>query len=130
MTRLVAFTVLGLSLGATLVACSNKPAPGPVVNAPPLPPIDGTYGGVLQLNRGSAINCGNDNPITLHVKDHAFYLPVGPTSGRLEACHRVQSRDRAGRSIQRTSGPGLHEWQHRRREYAGLDHWRCLRVQL
>jgi hypothetical protein len=72
MPRLVAFTVLGLSLGAALAACSNPPPPGPVVPAPPLPPIDGTYGGVMQLNRGTAINCGNDNPITLHVENHAF----------------------------------------------------------
>jgi hypothetical protein len=26
----------------------------------------------MQLNRGTAINCGNDNPITLHVENHAF----------------------------------------------------------
>jgi hypothetical protein len=26
----------------------------------------------MQLSRGEAINCGNDNPITLHVVDHAF----------------------------------------------------------
>jgi hypothetical protein len=26
----------------------------------------------MQLSRGDAINCGNDNPITLHVANHAF----------------------------------------------------------
>ncbi len=72
MPPLVAFTVLGLSIGVTLAACSNPPPPGPKLSAPPPPPIDGTYGGVMQLNRGNAINCGNDNPITLHVENHAF----------------------------------------------------------
>ena len=72
MPRLVAFTMLGLSVGATLAACNNPPPPGPFVPVPALPPIDGTYGGVMQLNCGSAISCGNDNPITLHVENHAF----------------------------------------------------------
>jgi hypothetical protein len=26
----------------------------------------------MQLSRGQAINCGNENPITLHVANHAF----------------------------------------------------------
>jgi hypothetical protein len=65
-------TVLGLSLGATLAACSNPPSPAPVANVLPPPPIDGTYGGIMQLSRGDAINCGNQNPITLHVENHAF----------------------------------------------------------
>ena len=26
----------------------------------------------MQLNCGEAITCGNDNPITLHVENHAF----------------------------------------------------------
>jgi len=67
-----AITVLGLSLGITLTACSGPPAPAPIANVPPPPPIDGTYDGVMQLSRGAAINCGNENPIMLHVANHAF----------------------------------------------------------
>jgi hypothetical protein len=72
MPPLVAITVLGLSLGATLAACTNSPSPAPIANVPSPQPIDGTYGGLMQLNRGDAINCGNENPITLHVANHAF----------------------------------------------------------
>jgi hypothetical protein len=66
----VAIAELGLCLGVMLTACS--PQPVSVVNAPPPPPIDGTYGGVMQLSRGDAVSCGNENPITLHVANHAF----------------------------------------------------------
>ena len=71
MHRLIAMTMWSVAVGATLAACSSSPshitapAPRPVA-------IDGTYGGVLQLSRGQAINCGNTDPITLHVKNHAF----------------------------------------------------------
>jgi hypothetical protein len=72
MPPFVAIIVLGFSLGVTLVACSNSPSPAPIANMPSPQPIDGTYGGMMQLSRGDAINCGNENPITLHVADHAF----------------------------------------------------------
>jgi hypothetical protein len=68
----VAITVLGLCLGVTLAACSNQGSQAPIAFVPPPPPIDGTYGGVMQLSRGEAINCGNESPITLHVASHAF----------------------------------------------------------
>jgi hypothetical protein len=68
----VAITLLGLCLGVMLTACNGSTSPPPIAFAPPPPPIDGTYGGVMQLSRGDAINCGNENPITLHVANHAF----------------------------------------------------------
>ncbi len=67
----VVTAMLGLCLGTTLIACSGPPAPAAVAIVTP-PPLDGTYGGVMQLNRGEAIACGNENPITLHVANHAF----------------------------------------------------------
>jgi hypothetical protein len=67
-----AMAVLSLCLGAALTACGSPPPPAPIANAPPPPPIDGTYGGVMELNRGESITCGNENPITLHVVNHAF----------------------------------------------------------
>jgi hypothetical protein len=74
MPRLLAIIVLGLIQGAVLAACSNPPPPTPVAGARPLQavPIDGTYGGVMQLTRGDAMNCGDENPITLQVRDNAF----------------------------------------------------------
>jgi hypothetical protein len=39
MPPLAALTLLGLSLGATLAACTNPPSPAPVANALP-PPTD------------------------------------------------------------------------------------------
>jgi hypothetical protein len=67
-----AITVLSLFLGVTLTACNDRPSPAPIASVPPPPPIDGTYGGVMQLSRGDPIKCGNENPITLQVADHAF----------------------------------------------------------
>ena len=72
MPPFVAITMLGLSIGVTLVACSNSPLPAPIANVPSPQPIDGTYGGVMQLSRGEAIKCGNEDPITLRVIDHGF----------------------------------------------------------
>lgn len=74
MPRLIATTVLSVVLGAALVSCESTPSPAPVAAGPgPRPvPIDGNYDGVMQLSRGDAINCGNQNSITLNVKDHAF----------------------------------------------------------
>jgi hypothetical protein len=68
----IAITVLGVALGATLAACSSSPPP--VATAPSVQPvpIDGHYDGVMQLSRGDAINCGNENPITLQVKNQTF----------------------------------------------------------
>jgi hypothetical protein len=64
---------LGATLGATLAGCGSAP-PSVSATAPtPKPvPIDGTYGGVMQLSRGEIINCGNQNPITLQVKNQTF----------------------------------------------------------
>jgi len=74
MRSLIAMTVLAVATGATLAGCGNSPQPAPVASAPlPQPvPIDGTYGGVMQLSRGDAINCGNENPITVQVKNQIF----------------------------------------------------------
>jgi hypothetical protein len=74
MPPLRAITVLSVALSTILAACSSPPPPAPIATAPPPQPvpIDGTYGGVMQLSRGDAMNCGNENPITLHVEDHAF----------------------------------------------------------
>ena len=74
MPPLRAITVLSVALSTMLAACSSPPPPAPIATAPPPQPvpIDGTYGGVMQLSRGDAMNCGNENPITLHVEDHAF----------------------------------------------------------
>jgi hypothetical protein len=64
---------LGAALSATLAGCSSPSAPASAAAPPPKPvPIDGTYGGVMQLSRGEAINCGNQNPITLQVMNQTF----------------------------------------------------------
>jgi hypothetical protein len=68
----VAVTVLSVALGMTMAGCSSPPAPAAAVSPPEPVPVDGTYGGVMQLSRGDAINCGDENPITLQVKDHVF----------------------------------------------------------
>jgi hypothetical protein len=71
MPRLVAVAVISVAVGSLLAACSSPPPPAAA--APPKPvPIDGTYGGVMQLSRGDAMNCGDENPITLEVKDRSF----------------------------------------------------------
>jgi hypothetical protein len=73
MPRLSAITVLGVAVGTILAGCSPSQPPPAVATAPPRPvPIDGTYGGVMQLSRGDAMNCGNENPITLQVQNHTF----------------------------------------------------------
>lgn len=92
MPRSITIAALGMVLGATLAGCNTSPpampppsaavAPPPAgsANAPPVsatPPsqpmaIDGIYRGAMQLSRGRAINCGNDDAITLRVKNHAF----------------------------------------------------------
>jgi hypothetical protein len=105
MPPLAALTLLGLSLGATLAACTNPPSPAPVANALPPPPIDGTYGGIMELSRGDAINPGNQYPITLHVENHAFTYQLNqpqavgspslcsrPRSGRTEDSTRDRAR--------------------------------------
>ena len=57
MPPLLAITALSAALGAMLAACSSPPPPAPIATAPPLQPvpIDGTYGGLMQLSRGDAI---------------------------------------------------------------------------
>jgi hypothetical protein len=71
LSSIVATVVVGLSLG-TLVACSNSPSPAAIADVPSPQPIDGTYGGTMQLSRGDPVNCGNENPITLYVANRAF----------------------------------------------------------
>jgi hypothetical protein len=68
----IAMTVLGVALGATLTACSSSPPPVAAAPAVHPVPIDGRYDGIMQLSRGDAINCGNQNPITLQVKNQIF----------------------------------------------------------
>ncbi len=67
-----ATTIVSLCLGVALTACNGPSSPAPIANAPPPPPIDGTYGGLMQLSRGDPVSCGNENPFTLHVANHAF----------------------------------------------------------
>jgi hypothetical protein len=59
-----------------LSACtaSPTPPPTPVAVAPPIQPvpINGTYDGVMQLISGSAISCGTEDMLTLHVANNAF----------------------------------------------------------
>jgi hypothetical protein len=70
MNKFVLVTALGAAVG--LPGCSSPPAPAdPGPPSKPVP-IDGTYGGVMQLSRGNAMSCGNQNPISLVVKDHTF----------------------------------------------------------
>jgi hypothetical protein len=52
-------------------ACTTQPTPAAVAPSPPVP-IDGRYDGVIQLVRGDAINCGDQNPIMLQVANQAF----------------------------------------------------------
>ena len=73
MPRLNAITLLGVAVGTILAGCNPSPPLPAVATAPARPvPIDGTYGGVMQLSRGDAMNCGNENPITLQVQNHSF----------------------------------------------------------
>lgn len=61
-----------------LASCSNSPpppAPIPPISAPQ--PIDGTYHGLTQTIRGTAMSCGNQNEFTVTVTNHTinFSLP-------------------------------------------------------
>jgi hypothetical protein len=69
MFRLFASTMLGVAMSGMLTACSTPPPP-----PAPLPPVllDGTYSGVMQLSRGDAITCGNNNPITVQIQNRMF----------------------------------------------------------
>ena len=71
MPRLVAVALISVAMGSLLAACSSPPPP-PAAAPPPPQPIDGTYGGIMQLSRGDAMNCGDGNPITLQVQNHSF----------------------------------------------------------
>jgi hypothetical protein len=67
-----------LTLGVLLASCSTPPPPPPpppVVAGPPLKPapIDGTYDGIRSVIRGGNVSCGTQDPITLHVANHAFH---------------------------------------------------------
>ena len=67
---------LTCSLGAfgisALAACgTSDPPPAPAAPSRPVP-IDGSYNGILQLTRGDAINCGNQDPVVLQVADRSF----------------------------------------------------------
>ena len=71
MRRLIVMSMSSVLMSAALVSCGTSPPA--VVNAASRPlPVDGTYGGVMQLSRGTALGCGNADAITLRVKDHAF----------------------------------------------------------
>ncbi len=74
MSPLIALTMVGVAVSSLLVSCSPSPSAATATTTPPPRPvpIDGTYGGAMQLTRGNAINCGNDNPITLQVKNRTF----------------------------------------------------------
>jgi hypothetical protein len=73
MPKLVAVAaVLSVAVGMTLVGCSSPPPPVAAAPPPKPAPIDGTYGGLMQLSRGDAMSCGDENPITLQVQNHAF----------------------------------------------------------
>jgi hypothetical protein len=65
-------TIVALVLGLSLAACGTTSAPTPVAAPSPPVPIDGTYGGVMQLIRGSAMNCGDQVDFTLRIVNHAF----------------------------------------------------------
>jgi hypothetical protein len=78
MPRLRAITELGVAVATLLAGCSPGQPPPAVATAPSRSvPIDGTYGGVMQLTRGDAMNCGNENPITLQVQNHTFTYRLG-----------------------------------------------------
>ncbi len=64
-----------LAIAAALAGCSNPPPPPPPLPGPPPKPIpiDGTYNGIMTLIRGSAVSCGNQNPITLQVVNLSFH---------------------------------------------------------
>jgi hypothetical protein len=57
-----------------VAGCVSAPPATPVAAAPPPRPVpvDGTYGGLMQLTRGDAMNCGDQDPITLRVTNHTF----------------------------------------------------------
>lgn len=61
---------------AILAACATPPPTPPiaVVAAPPVPPtpVNGTYNGIMQLRRGPAISCGDQDLLTLSVANNAF----------------------------------------------------------
>ncbi len=59
---------------AALTDCANTPPPAPIVAASPTQavPIDGTYGGLMQLTRGSAMSCGDQDRFMLRVTNRSF----------------------------------------------------------
>jgi hypothetical protein len=70
MHKFVLVAALGAAVG--LPGCSSQPAPADPAPALKPVPIDGTYGGEMQLSRGDPVSCGNQNPISLVVRDHSF----------------------------------------------------------
>jgi hypothetical protein len=72
---LIAIAALSAALTATMTGCSGPPPPPSAGAPPPAPvpvPIDGTYDGQMQLSRGETIDCGNQDLITLQVKNQSF----------------------------------------------------------
>lgn len=70
----------GLAASAMCMAaagCTSTPPPPPVapiaVTQPSRPvSVNGTYNGITQLVQGSAMSCGTQDMLTLHVADNSF----------------------------------------------------------
>lgn len=69
-----------LAFCAALAGCNNSPPPAPPPTPAPAAPaqpagpvsFDGTYNGMKQLTRGSAMSCGTQDPMTIRVANNAF----------------------------------------------------------
>ena len=70
----------GIAAMATCVAaagCTSTPPSSPVTPAAVIQPagpvsVNGTYNGITQLVQGSAMSCGTQDMLTLHVVDNTF----------------------------------------------------------
>ncbi len=86
-TRNLIAALLTTAVATALVAGCAKDQ-SPPMSAPIAPisgpqPVDGTYGGLMQLIRGDVMNCGNTNEFQLQVVNQTFtYRLTQPLSYR------------------------------------------------
>jgi hypothetical protein len=105
MSGLVAVAAVSVALGVTLAACSSPLPPLASVPPPKPVPIDGTYGGVMQLSRGDAITCGDENPITLQVTDNILTYQLSQPRAEWKPVIVLTAKIRSDGSFNAQSGP-------------------------
>lgn len=65
-------SIMAAAIGAGCSKDTPPPMSYPIAPISGPQPIDGTYGGLMQLIRGDAINCGNTNEFRLQVTNQSF----------------------------------------------------------